>query len=140
MRGIAKWVLQMAEQGLVAKARRKTRATTDSNHIHPVAPNLLGGQFDAEHPNEAWVTDITYLQTSEGWLYSAIVLDSYSRMIVGWSINKRMTKESVVNALENAIKRRKPAPALICHSDRGSQYCSHAYQDLLKEHGSLWSI
>jgi putative transposase len=130
----------MAEQGLVAKARRKTRATTDSNHNHPVAPNLLGGQFDAEHPNEAWVTDITYLATSEGWLYLAVVLDLYSRMIVGWSINKRMTKELVIDALKTAIRRRNPAPGLVCHSDRGSQYCSHAYQDLLKEHGFLCSM
>ena len=117
----------MAEQGLVAKARRRTRATTDSNHKYPVAPNLLGGQFDAKHPNKAWVTDITYLATSEGWLYLAIVLDLNSRIIVGWSISKRMTKELVINALETAIKRRNPAPGLICHSDRGSQYCSHAY-------------
>ena len=101
---------KMAKQGLVAKARRKTRSTTDSNHNHPVAPNLLGGNFDAEHPNKAWVTDITYLATSQGWLYLAIVLDLNSRMVVGWSISKRMTKELVITALETAIKRRNPAP------------------------------
>mgnify|MGYP000937827672 FL=1 len=119
----------MAEQGLVAKAHRKTRATTNSNHNHPLAPNLLGRQFDVQHPNKAWVMDITYLATSEGWLYLAIVLDLYSRMVVGWGIGKRMTKELAIGALENAIKRHKPAPGLICHSDRGSQYCSHDYQD-----------
>ena len=84
--------------------------------------------------------DITYLATSEGWLYLAIVLDLYSRMVVGWSIDKRMTKELAIGALENAIKRRKPAPGLICHSDRGSQYCSHDYQDLLQKHGFLCSM
>lgn len=131
---------KMAEQGLAAKARRKTRATTNSNHDNPVAPNLLGGNFDVKHPNEAWVMDITYLQTSEGWLYLAIVLDLYSRMIVGWSIGRRMTKELVIDALEIAIKKRNPAPGLICHSDRGSQYCSHAYRNLLQKYGFLCSM
>ena len=129
---------KMAERGLVAKAHRKTRATTNSNHDHPVAPNLLDRQFNAQHPNEAWVMDITYLVTSEGWLYLAIIIDVYSRMVVGWSIGKRMTKELVINPLETAIKRRNPAPGLICHSDRGSQYCSHAYQQLLQKHGFLY--
>ncbi|KAF1084325.1 IS2 transposase TnpB [Sporotomaculum syntrophicum] len=131
---------KMAEQGLVAKAHRKTRAITNSNHDHQVAPNLLDRQFDVQHPNRAWVMDITYLATSEGWLYLAIVLDLYSRMVVGWSIGMRMTKELVINALETAIRRRNPGPGLICHSDRGSQYCSHAYQDLLREHGFLCSM
>lgn len=131
---------KMMEQGLVAKAHRKTRATTNSNHDHPVAPNLLGRQFDVQHPNKVWVMDITYLATNEGWLYLAIVLDLYSRMVVGWSISKLMTKELVINALETAIKRRNPNPGLICHSDRGSQYCSHAYQDLLQKHGFLCSM
>jgi putative transposase len=131
---------KMAEQGLVAKARRKTRATTNSNHDHPVAPNLLDRQFGVQHPNKVWVMDITYLATSEGWLYLAIVLDLYSRMVVGWSIGKRMTKELVIDALETAVKRRNPAPGLICHSDRGSQYCSHAYRELLQKHGFLCSM
>ena len=131
---------KMAEQGLVAKARRKTRATTNSNHDHPVAPNLLGRQFEVYDPNKVWVMDITYLATSEGWLYLAIVLDLYGRRIVGWSIGKRMTKELVINALKTAIRRRNPAPGLICHSDRGSQYCSHAYQELLQKHGFLCSM
>ncbi|MGI6627797.1 MAG: IS3 family transposase [Bacillota bacterium] len=131
---------KMAELGLVAKARRKTRATTDSNHDKPVAPNLLGRQFDVKYPNKAWVMDITYIATREGWLYLAVVIDLYSRMVVGWSIDKRMTKELVINALNVAIKRRNPSPGLICHSDRGSQYCSNAYQDLLKKHGFLCSM
>ncbi|MGI6492044.1 MAG: IS3 family transposase [Pelotomaculum sp.] len=131
---------KMAEQGLIAKAHRKTRATTNSNHDHPVAPNLLDRQFDVQQPNKVWVMDITYLATNEGWLYLAIVLDLYSRMVVGWSISKRMTKELVIDALETAIKRRNPSPRLICHSDRGSQYCSHAYQSLLQEHGFICSM
>lgn len=131
---------KMAEQGLIAKAHRKTRATTNSNHDHPVAPNLLDRQFDVQQPNKVWVMDITYLATNEGWLYLAIVLDLYSRMVVGWSISKRMTKELVIDALETAIKRRNPSPRLICHSDRGSQYCSHAYQNLLQEHGFICSM
>jgi putative transposase len=131
---------KMAEQGLIAKAHRKTRATTNSNHDHPVALNLLNRQFDVKQPNKVWVMDITYLATNEGWLYLAIVLDLYSRMVVGWSISKRMTQELVIDALETAIKRRNPSPGLICHSDRGSQYCSHAYQNLLQEHGFICSM
>jgi putative transposase len=131
---------KMTEYNLVAKAQRKTRATTNSNHDHPVAPNLLDRQFNVQHPNKVWVMDITYLATSEGWLYLAIVLDLYSRMVVGWSIGKRMTKELVIDALKKAIKRRNPEPGLICHSDRGSQYCSHAYQNLLQKNGFLCSM
>jgi len=130
----------MAEQGLVAKARRKTRATTNSNHDRPVAPNLLGRQFDVPAPNKAWVMDITYIATREGWLYLAVVIDLYSRMVVGWSIDKRMTKELVINSLNMATKRRHPSPGLICHSDRGSQYCSHAYQDLLQKNEFMCSM
>jgi putative transposase len=131
---------KMAEQGLIAKAHRKTRATTNSNHDHPVALNLLNSQFDVQQPNKVWVMDITYLATNEGWLYLAIVLDLYSRMVVGWSISKRMTQELVIDALETAIKRRNPSPGLICHSDRGSQYCSHAYQNLLQDNGFICSM
>lgn len=131
---------KMAEQGLVAKASRRTRATTNSNHDQPVAPNLIEQDFNAKYPNQVWVMDITYLHTSEGWLYLAIVLDLCSRMIVGWSIRKRMTKELVIEALETAIKKRKPLPGLICHSDRGTQYCSHAYRNLLQKYGFLCSM
>ncbi|NLY31596.1 MAG: IS3 family transposase [Firmicutes bacterium] len=95
---------KMAEQGLVAKARRKTRATTDSNHDHPVAPNLLGRQFSVHAPNKVWVTDITYLATSEGWLYLAIVLDLYSRKIVGWSIRKRRPKNWLLMHLRALLR------------------------------------
>jgi len=130
----------MAEQGLIIKARRKIHTTTNSNHNHRVAPNLLGREFEVHDPNKVWVTDITYLATSEGWLYLAIVLDLYGRRIVGWSIGKRITKELVIDALEAAIKRRNPAPGIICHSDRGSQSYRHAYQELLQKHGFLCSM
>ena len=125
----------MAKYNLVAKARRKTRVTTNSKHNLPVAPNLLNQQFDVDAPNKIGVSDITYLATTEGWLYLAVVIDVYSRRIVGWSISTRMTKELVLAALLMAIISRKPGKGLICHSDRGSQYCSHAYQALLQKHG-----
>ncbi len=125
----------MGKHNLVAKARRKTRITTDSKHNLPVAPNLLNQQFDVDAPNKIWVGDITYLATSEGWLYLAVVIDLYSRKVVGWSISNRMTKALVLSALMMAIIARKPDKGLIFHSDRGSQYCSYAYQDLLQKHG-----
>jgi transposase InsO family protein len=131
---------KMAELGLVAKARRKTQATTDSNHTKPVAPNLLGRQFDTKEPNKVWVMDITYLATRQGWLYLAVVIDLYSRMVVGWCVDNRMKKELVMSALDMAVRRRNPSPGLICHSDRGSQYCSNAYQELLNRHGFICSM
>jgi len=131
---------KMSEMKLVAKARRKTRATTDSKHELPVAPNILGRQFEARRPNSVWVTDITYLATAEGWMYLAVVIDLYSRMVIGWSLDRNMKKELVIDALRMAIKRRKPSSGLVCHSDRGSQYCSHAYQELLREHGFICSM
>ncbi len=100
----------------------------------PVAPNLLQRQFDVPEPNCAWVGDITYIWTSEGWLYLATVMDLFSRQIVGWSLQSRMTQKLVSDALLMAIWRRCPAPGLIFHSDRGSQYCSLYFQNLLKAH------
>jgi len=117
-----------------AKQRKKFKATTDSKHNLPVSPNLLKRKFTVLQPNMAWVGDITYIWTEEGWLYLAVVIDLYSRRVVGWSINKRMTKQLVMDAILMAIWRRKPAPGLIFHSDRGSQYCSHAFQKLLHTH------
>jgi putative transposase len=121
--------------GVQAKQRKKLKATTNSNHSLPVAPNLLQRQFTVPALNMAWVGDITYIWKTECWLYLAVVIDLYSRRVVGWSINKRMTKQLVKDALLMAIWRRKPSPALIFHSDRGSQYCSHEFQKLLKRHG-----
>ena len=121
--------------GVQAKQKKKFKATTDSKHNLPVSPNLLKREFTVVQANMAWVGDITYIWTDEGWLYLAVVIDLYSRRVVGWAINKRMTKQLVMNAILMAVWRRKPAPGLIFHSDRGSQYCSHDFQKLLKTHG-----
>lgn len=130
----------MREQGWRAKASRKFKATTNSNHQLPVAPNLLQQNFCALTPNEKWVSDITYCHTEEGWLYLAVVMDLYSRKVVGWALSERMTKQLVIDALQMAIWRRKPPLGLIIHSDRGSQYCSYDYQKLLNIHGLVCSM
>ena len=121
--------------GVEAKQRKKFKATTNSKHNLSVASNLLQRQFTVPKQDLAWVGDITYIWTTEGWLYLAIVIDLYSRRVVGWSINKRMTKQLVKDALLMAIWRRKPSLGLIFHSDRGSQYCSREFQDLVKDYG-----
>lgn len=120
--------------------KRKFKATTNSKHNHPVAPNLLNQDFTVEKPNQVWVTDITYIATKEGWLYLAIILDLFDRKIVGWSMDSTMTQQLVINALNNAVRRRKPAKGLIHHSDRGSQYASKAYQSLLRSYGMRASM
>jgi putative transposase len=130
----------LKNQGLVAKAGRKFKATTNSNHNLPVAPNLLEQNFSADVPNQKWVSDITYIETREGWLYLAVVLDLYSRLVVGWSMSERMNKALVIDALKMALWRRKMPRGVIVHSDRGSQYCSHSYQRLLKKHGLICSM
>ncbi len=130
----------MRAQGLRAKAAKKFKATTNSNHRLPVAPNLLLQNFSAHRPNEKWVSDITYVWTEEGWLYVAVVLDLYSRMIVGWSVSERMTTELVSNALTMALWRRKFPKNVILHSDRGSQYCSKEYRKLLARHRLICSM
>ena len=130
----------MRDSGIRAKTARKFRCTTDSNHDLPVAENLLDRQFDPGAPNEAWVADITYIPTREGWLYLAAVEDLYSRQIVGWSMSERMTSRRVVDALEMAVSRRLPGEGLVAHSDRGSQYASDHYQGLLEQHGITYSM
>jgi len=130
----------MKKNGIAAKTKRKFKVTTQSKHKHPVAPNLLEGDFTADIPNEIWVTDITYIWTKEGWLYLAAVLDLYSRQIVGWSMDSRINQELVINALQQAIWRRHPDYGLIIHSDRGVQYASHAYRKLLKDHKFIQSM
>lgn len=124
---------KMKQYDLIAKARRKTRVTTNSDHSLPIADNLLNQKFTVTEPNRVWVCDISYFQTSQGWLYLAIVLDLFSRRIVGWSVSTRMKKELVMDALQKAFWSRKPPPGLICHSDRGSQYCSYEYRKLLAD-------
>lgn len=130
----------LKKQGLVAKAGRKYKATTNSKHNLPVAPNLLEQDFTAIAPNQKWVSDITYIETGEGWLYLAVVLDLYSRLVVGWSMSERMNKALVMDALKMALWRRKMPRNVIVHSDRGSQYCAHTYQRLLKKHGLVCSM
>src|SRR5262249_24987003 len=130
----------MRRAGIRAKTARKFRHTTDSNHSRPVADNVLGRDFDPAAPNEAWVADITYIPTREGWLYLAVVEDLFSRMVVGWSMAATMTSRLVVDALEMAVQRRLPDAELVAHSDRGSQYASEHYQRLLARHGITCSM
>jgi transposase InsO family protein len=118
-----------------AKTARKFRCTTDSNHDLPVAENLLGRQFAPDAPHEAWVADITYIPTREGWRYLAAVEDLYSRRVVGWSMADHLESRLVVDALALAVERRLPGAGLLAHSDRGSQYASDHYQALLAGHG-----
>jgi putative transposase len=130
----------MRRQGLRAKAAKKFKATTNSKHDLPVAPNLLQQNFTATAPNRKYVSDITYLWTGEGWLYLATVIDLYSRLVVGWAMSERMTAQLVCDALQMALWRRRMPTGVIVHSDRGSQYCSGAYQALIKKHGLLCSM
>jgi putative transposase len=130
----------MADNGLRARAARKFRHTTDSNHEMAVADNLLDRQFRPAGPNVAWSADITYVPTADGWLYLAVVEDLFSRRIVGWSMDSTMTSRLVVDALEMAVGRRLPAAGLVAHSDRGSQYASEHYQRLLARHGISCSM
>jgi putative transposase len=123
----------MREMGLKATQKEKFVVTTDSNHDLIIYPNILNRQFSAEEPNQVWVTDITYIWTLEGWVYLASVMDLFSRKIVGWSLADHMKKELAIQALNMAIIQRQPGKGLIHHSDRGSQYCSHDYIDILKE-------
>lgn len=130
----------MRDHHLRAKTARKFRCTTDSNHDLPVAENLLDRQFNPGGPNEAWVADITYIPTREGWLYLAAVEDLYSRRVVGWSMANHLESRLVVDALALAVERRLPGAGLLAHSDRGSQYASDHYQLLLSRHGITCSM
>jgi len=118
----------MRESGIRAKSARKYKATTDSNHRLPVAPNLLERRFIVDGPNKAWVSDITYLWTRQGWMYLAVIIDLFSRKVVGWSLGERMQASLVCEALDAAVRLRRPGPGLIFHSDRGSQYASAAFR------------
>nr|WP_312876217.1 IS3 family transposase [Paenibacillus frigoriresistens] len=130
----------MKKMGLKSITVRKVTATTNSKHNLPVFDNVLNRQFIVQAPNKAWVTDITYIQTGEGWLYLASVMDLFSRKIVGYAMGARMTRELVLDALEKAYKRRKPEPGLIHHSDRGSQYASHEYREKLQTYKMIGSM
>ena len=111
----------MRENDIRARTKRKFRVTTDSRHDHPVAPNLLDRQFTVAAPNTVWLADLSYIWTREGWLYLAVVLDLFSRQVVGWAMDEQMPQELTLAALDMALKRRRPLPGLMHHSDRGSQ-------------------
>jgi putative transposase len=130
----------MQEAKVQVKHRKKYKVTTNSDHKQPVFDNVVDRQFDVDQPDQVYVGDITYLWTQEGWLYLAVVIDLYSRKVVGWSIGSRMKAQLVCDALRMAIWQRRPGAGLIAHSDRGSQYASKDYRRLLKAHGFIGSM
>ncbi|ARJ50125.1 hypothetical protein B5P37_01560 [Staphylococcus lutrae] len=130
----------MKEMGIRSITKKKYKATTDSKHNLPIYPNLLNQQFKVEKPGVVWVSDITYIYTREGWLYLATVMDLFSRRIIGWSMSNRMTKDLVISALERAFTAQQPTAGLIHHSDRGSQYASIEYQNILRENEIITSM
>ena len=130
----------MKEAGIVSKTIKKYKATTNSKHSLPVAENLLNREFEAEKPGQKMVSDTTYIPTDEGWLYLASVMDLCGRKIVGMAMGERMTKDLVIRALKDAVNHSKNVKNCILHSDRGSQYCSRDYQNLLKAHGFRCSM
>jgi len=130
----------MKENNIKPKTKRKFKATTNSKHNYPVADNILNRNFNPTAPNQAWVADITYIPTDEGWLYLAAVVDLFNRKVVGWAMDSTMTKELVISALKQAIGRYNPPAGIIHHSDRGTQYASYEYQELLKKHGFISSM
>ena len=131
----------MRQSGLCGKRKRRFRPqTTNSDHALPIAPNLLQQDFSATAPNQKWLCVISYIDTAEGWLYLAVIIDLYSRRVVGWAMSHRIDRFLVLAALEMAIRSRKPAPGLIFHSDRGSQYASADFQNTLAAHGMVASM
>ena len=130
----------MRQEGIQARRKRKFRRTTDSKHDLPIAPNVLERDFEADAPNEAWVTDITYVWTLEGWLYLAAILDLFSRRVVGWATSASLDRGLALDALHMALQGRQPPPGLVHHSDRGCQYASHDYRAVLDAHGIVCSM
>ena len=130
----------MRINGLMAKTRRRFKATTNSRHCLPVSPNLLNRRFMTDGPNKVWTSDITYVWTEEGWLYLAVVLDVFSRQIVGWAMGDRIDTGLVLRAFNQAVMRRRPAPGFIFHSDRGRQYASVDFRKALKSCGAVQSM
>ena len=130
----------MRKLGLKAKTPGRYKATTDSSHKHPVAPNRLDRQFDVSAPNRVWTADISYVWTLEGWLYLAIVMDLFSRRIVGWAMDNRMKVQLVIEALAMACWRRKPGEGLLHHSDRSSQYACEQYPQVLEPYRMVPSM
>jgi len=130
----------MRGMGLSARRKRRFRRATDSAHAFSVAPNLLGRDFTAVAPDRVWLADLTCIRTAEGWLYLAVVLDLFPRRVVGWAMAEHLGHELALAALDMAIARRRPAPGLIHHSDRGVQYAAHGYRKRLKRHGIVCSM
>ena len=131
----------MRENGVRAKQSKKFKPrTTDSKHSLPVAPNILNRQFRRDRPNDAWVADITYIPTEEGWLYLAAIMDLFSRRIVGWAMGDQIDRHLALRALRMAVQQRRPPQGLIHHSDRGGQYASCDYQKELAKHGMICSM
>ncbi|SOH95521.1 Transposase InsO and inactivated derivatives [Monaibacterium marinum] len=124
----------MRQNGISVVRTRKHKVTTDSNHKFNIAPNLLDRDFTADQPNQKWAGDISYVWTREGWLYLAVILDLHSRRVIGWAVSNRMKRDLAIRALKMAIAFRAPNKGCIHHTDRGSQYCSHDYQKILRQH------
>lgn len=130
----------MRQHGIRAKTKKKFKATTNSKHKFPVAENVLDRNFNPEAPNQSWAGDITYLWTREGWLYLAVVIDLFSRKVIGWSMEPTLSRELALKALRMAIEARKPDSGLVSHTDRGSQYASNEYQALQDIYGIVCSM
>ncbi len=130
----------MADNGIQSCRKKRSRKTTDSTHSQPVADNILNREFKTDAPNKVWVTDLTYVWTQAGWLYLAVVLDLFSRKVVGWALADHMRTELCTQALQMAIQRRTPQPGLLHHSDRGSQYASDDYKEELDAIGAIPSM
>ena len=130
----------MRREGICARRKRRFRKTTDSNHKSPIAPNVLARKFDVDLPNTAWVTDVTYVWTHEGWLYLAVLLDLFSRRVVGWAASANNDRALAISALDRAVTARNPRAGLLHHSDRGSVYASADYGDALTELDAVKSM
>ncbi len=131
---------RMRKNDIKAKTKKRFKVTTNSKHNHPIATNLLNQDFTAQHPNQIWASDITYIWTREGWLYLAVILDLFSRRIVGWAMSNRLGQELVLNAFQQALWRRRPGHGIIFHSDQGVQYACTAFRNLLKEYKFIQSM
>ena len=131
---------RMRINGIIAKTKKRFKITTKSKHNHPVAKNLLGQNFQVQRPNQVWASDITYIWTREGWMYLAVILDLFGRHIVGWAMDNHLGQKLVLNALKQAIGRRRPPKGVIFHSDQGVQYACQAFRNLLQQHKFIQSM
>lgn len=138
--GVNRTARIMKNMGIKASTKKKFIVTTDSNHDYPIAPNIVDRNFNVERPNEVWVSDITYIWTHEGWLYLCVILDLFSRLVVGYSMSANIDTHLVSAALKMALISRNPDDGLIFHSDRGSQYASHDFREMLEDNGIIQSM